>query len=250
MRFVVKIVFLVLWAQVTLASSDLVIHTTPVNPQHADLHEILIKSYERLNVPVIFTTLPYTRGSVSANYGVIDGLDLRLESHAADYTNLVKVEYPVYVSNIVLVIDKQLCINCSSMAISSIASVSGYNFQSHFKQDVLTDLSSLEFADHAKLFRFFDGRRVEGMVVGDIFLPQKYIDNPRYQIVRLTSQKVFHYLHEKHAGLAKKLAHNFERLNEVIARELKTGASNLGQSLQAPPAMRTNVVLNIQAEVN
>ncbi|MFC3122288.1 hypothetical protein [Agaribacter flavus] len=250
MRLVVNIVFFILSVPFALASDDLVIHTTPVNPQHADLHQILVKSYQSLDVPVVFTTLPYTRGAISANYGVIDGLDLRLESHAKEYKNLVKVNYPVYISNIVLVVDKQQCISCSTSKISSIASVSGYNFQSHFDSEVLLNSKSVEFADHGKLFKFFDGERVEGIVVGDIFLPQKYLDNPRYQVYRLGSQKVFHYLNEKHRELAKKLASNFKRLNELIPAGSATSRSNTPKAQTAGMTFSGNISLDHSQELS
>ncbi|MGQ8366131.1 hypothetical protein [Glaciecola sp. 1036] len=213
MKFVAVIFFSLLTISSSLATEDLVIHTTPVNPKHKDLHEIIIKAYESLGVPVVYTSLPYTRGLVSANYGVIDAVDLRFESHVTSYPNLVKVEYPVYTGATYLVVDNETCAKCTKESVGSVASVSGYQYSSFFKTDVFAHLARQEFAEHKMLFRFFDRQRVQAMVVGDIFLPEKYLNNERYSLYKLGTHKVFHYLHQKHQGLAIRLERSFRRLD-------------------------------------
>lgn len=193
-------------------ANNLVINGSPIHSQHHSARMLLEQAYRDIGIQLSYTELPYVRSAVNANIGVIDGLDVRLASHTDAYDNLVKIDVPLLLSRTLVVVNRKLCPDCDIKGLRSVGVVSGYSFPR--SELNLADIKNtvVELPEHHRLFTFFKGGRVNGIVTSELYLPNELRDNRLYRYIEIGRQPVFHYLHKNHSAMAKQLEKSLRAL--------------------------------------
>jgi hypothetical protein len=202
-----------------LMGASLVFHSAPLNQQHLHAKQMVKEAYESLGIKIRLADLPYYRGAVSADYGVIDGLILRLESHTLDYPNLIKINVPLLQSRTLVVINKALCGQCKPDKLTSLASVSGFKFADiHLNIDGQRNYL-IELPSHQQLFKFFERGRVNAIITSEAFLTKALKNNDKYLYVEIGNESAFHYIHRDHGALKTKLESKLTELTKEFAQQ-------------------------------
>ncbi|WP_371193940.1 hypothetical protein [Glaciecola sp. SC05] len=217
MRLVPLPFLIILLFALPVLASSLTLNRAPIDEQYRQTNVLLVQAYEKLGIRINYTQLPYMRSAVSANAGVIDGLDLRLESHTQSYQNLLKVNVPLLTSKTLVVINRKLCPKCELGQLKSLGVVSGFTFPANELN--LSDLDNrvIELAEHQGLFKFFKGNRVNAIVTSELFLPVFLRDNERYRYIEISRQPVYHYLHKRNSSLIAPLEISIKEVTKTLA---------------------------------
>jgi hypothetical protein len=219
-----------------LLATSLVLNAAPVSSEFTHANALLVRGYENIGVTLKFTHLPYIRSAISANVGVIDGLDLRLETHTESYHNLIRVEVPLLLSKTILVINRKLCGECEVSELRSLAVVAGFTFPEQVLRLDNSQNLLIELAEHEALFRFFQRNRVNAIITSDVFLPDYLRDNIKYRYVEIARQNAFHYLHKSHLQLAIRLQRSLAEVTAAYAeKEIRLTQPEEGKSTNIAP---------------
>jgi len=223
MRAVKVLVALICLMPTYLMSKSLVFNSAPLNQQHLHAEQMVKAAYDSLGIKISLANLPYHRGAVSADYGVIDGLILRLESHALDYPNLIKINVPLLQSRTLVVINKTLCGHCKLDRLTSLASVSGFTFaDTHLNIDGKRNYL-IELPGQSQLFKFFERGRVNAMITSEVFLTQALKNNDKYLYIEIGNENAFHYIHRDHGALKTSLETKLSALTKEFVKPTGSG---------------------------
>jgi hypothetical protein len=219
MRVVKVLAALICFLPTYLMGASLVFNSAPLNQEHLHAKQMVKDAYESLGIKISLANLPYYRGAVSADYGVIDGLLLRLESHTLDYPNLIKINVPLLQSRTLVVINKALCGQCRPDKLTSLASVSGFKFaDTHLNIDGKRNYL-IELPGHQQLFKFFERGRVNAIITSEAFLTNALKNNDKYLYVEIGNESAFHYIHRDHGALKKQLESKLTELKKAFAQQ-------------------------------
>lgn len=188
-----------------LADKELRLATFHRNFEKVATRQILIEAYKRLNIKIVFITLPAERSLWAVNNGIVDGEASRMVGLDKIYSNLQMVKIPVeFISMYVYTKDVHF-------TVQGWQSVKPYRiaYQRGVKvvEQNLNGLPIESLATIDQAFVMLEHNRVD-VVIADAFQAANLL--PKYPAIKMLtpaidSFPVYHYLHKKHADLVPKL---------------------------------------------
>lgn len=172
--------------------------------------QVLGAAYEKLGVRIETTVVPSRRALHMVNQGVVDGDLFRIKEVANQYPNLVQVPYPVLKGRVVPVV--------RAHHPDQLPQSSGPPLRVAVRRGVIiAEMTATKLGMEPVLARNYQQMRdllnrgrVELMLVSDIegLSPLKNNDWRDLKVLSepVTPFELYHYLHQRHADLAKPLA--------------------------------------------
>lgn len=176
--------------------------------------DTLTEAYAKLGLAIDYVDMPRQRSLVEANLGRIDGELARIESIAAEYSNLLRVDFPLYSFDIVLVADRRDCGVCNFSKVENLAYINGVRLVENFLQANSRDKALAEASNLKQLISMLKNKRVEAAIMTDFeFNESGLAENRHYIKVPLQRALAYHYLHQDHADIADDLAKILEQMH-------------------------------------
>lgn len=199
--------------------------------------KVITEVYTELGIEVRFVEMPRDRSLTEANKGNISGELGRLPQIGEEYTNLIRVDFPLFDSQVVLVADRRECGLCSFESIGSYAYIGGTQSVENVLSAQSTQKPSIKAVSFEQLEMLYENDRVEAVMVNHFEAKQlRSIDDPYTIIVPYTRNTGYHFLYKDHAALVPKV--------EVILRRMATSgrineiAKATGAEMLAPQVIR------------
>lgn len=201
------------------------------------VQSLLERAYADLDYRLEYIDMPRQRSLVEANRGTIAGELARLPQLEDSFENLVRVNFPLYSFEIVMVADRRVCGVCNFERVSSFAYVNGVRMIESYLNEHPTEAATVAASDLTQLDQLLDSGRVQAVLMTNFEYQQsKLADNRHYIAVPLQRTLAYHYLNQQHAELAAKLETKLNQLHEQGVVEAKI--AELGLELpRAVPAL-------------
>ncbi|MFY8351130.1 substrate-binding periplasmic protein [Pseudoalteromonas sp. SSM20] len=186
-----------------------------ISPQFKFFEMLYREAFTRLDYEFSYQVLPMKRCSVMVNSGKLDGEPQRYHDYANTYTNLIRVEEPVFVTNVyAFATNKNIKINTwddfkgTSLYVDYVigALQTEQALVTRVEDKYLTGLKSVTQG----LERLHVGR-------SDVFVDLEIRTKPHLQTIQFTNSRIrivgtlsshnsYAYIHKRHSELAPKLA--------------------------------------------
>jgi len=200
------------------AQSKLIFTTFPSEGMGELLGRILIEAYSRIGYEVEVRRVPAARALIIANSGLVDGEAARVAVIERANMNLIRVPTPIYLNTIVAYsrnrgVDTSL--GWQMLHPYRLASVRGYKFI----ERMTATMDRTLVLGHDRMFSMLRNGRVD-IAIAELLesLPcfleygpeeLQLLDPP------LSRQKMYHYLHQKHADLVPKIDTVLKQMEEA-----------------------------------
>ncbi|WP_411361068.1 hypothetical protein [Pseudidiomarina sp. YC-516-91] len=181
---------------------ELVFRTAEPSPVANFVVQLFTEVYAELGITLRFEDMPRNRSLTEANKGRIAGELGRVPMLAEEYENLMRVEFPLYDSEVMLVADRRNCGICSFESIESFGYIAGTRSVEALLEQLPLNKPNLQVASFAQLELMYDNDRVDALVLND--LEAELLDannNPYTVFVPYARFTGYHYLHKKYAHL-------------------------------------------------
>lgn len=195
--------------------------------------------YKELGIEIRFVEMPRDRSLTEANKGHISGELGRLPNMADEFTNLVRVDFPLFDSRVVLVADRRDCGLCNFNSIESYAYIGGTQSVEAVLGQQTSEKPSVKVVNFEQLEMLYENDRVEAVIVNDFEAQQlKSINDPYTITVPYTRNTGYHFLYKDYAALVPKVEAILERM--AANGRLREIARATGAELLAAPLPDTN----------
>lgn len=184
-------------------------------PASLFVQSLLEKAYSNLGYRVEYLTMPLGRSWLEANDGVLDGLRARVEDEAKKYPNLIKVPFPLFSFDLLLITSDLKCQPCEVTNIDTLAYVRGMAAFQRIVNPASQDHEFIEVTSTSQALALLEQRRVDGVILPDLMLPastKNTIPDSRIQV--LMSLYDYHFLHVRHQALVPKIQAELDRLEK------------------------------------
>ncbi len=191
-----------------------IVYPPEKNAFHDAAAAIILEAYKRLNIEIVFKTLPAERALQSSNSGAVDGELVRIAGIDERYPNLIRIpvshvtaEQMAFGRDATIVID-----GWQSLAPYKFAFHRGYKVAEKNTEGMNRHLTSTDEA----AFRMVAAGRMD-LALANRFTGEKIIDDLRLDNVVMIRPPVqvdplFHYLHKMHARLVPQITAVLSRM--------------------------------------
>ncbi|CAB0151396.1 hypothetical protein PSI9734_01784 [Pseudidiomarina piscicola] len=174
----------------------------PVSSPIADfVVQLFREAYAQLGIQLRFEEMPRNRSLTEANNGRIAGELGRIPRLHDEYTNLVRVNFRLYESEVVMIADRRECGLCGFSTIDSFAYIGGTQSVEAVLNERAIDLPNIQVVDLAQLKLLFNNQRVDAILVNDFEAEQLNLDSDYTISVPYKRNSGYHFLHKKYAFL-------------------------------------------------
>ncbi len=187
------------------ANTHTLIFNQPADtPQARYVIELLTQAYREIGYEINIIEFSHQKALEAANQGFLDGQLGRINDVKEDYPNLLKVDFPLFDFNLILLKNCQICRypKMNSLAIqSSYPAAQSYIEQHHFKGDVI------KVRNITAQLNLLTQKRVEGAILLDFMLLTKHpnFNQQAFHKELLMPMQSYHFVHKRHKELIPKL---------------------------------------------
>ncbi len=163
---------------------------------------VITEVYKELGIKVRFVEMPRDRSLTEANKGHISGELGRLPNIGDEFTNLVRVDFPLFDSRVLLVADRRDCGLCNFEAIESYAYIGGTQSVENVIARQTVEKPSIKVVNFEQLQMLYENDRVQAVIVNDFEAQQlRSINSPYTITVPYTRNTGYHFLYKDYAYL-------------------------------------------------
>ncbi|MDN7124842.1 hypothetical protein J6I90_08105 [Pseudidiomarina sp. 1APP75-32.1] len=184
---------------------ELIFRAADPSPTANFVVQLFTEAYARLGIKLRFEAMPRNRSLTEANKGRIAGELGRIPRLHDEYTNLVRVDFPLFDSEVVMVADRRECGLCGFNNIDSFAYIAGTQSVEEVLQDRAIDMPSIQAVDIAQLELLYDNDRVDAILLNDFEAEQLASINDYTIFVPYKRNTGYHFLHQQYAFLVPQL---------------------------------------------
>ncbi len=196
---------------------------------------LITEVYTELGIKIRFVEMPRDRSLTEANKGTISGELGRLPQIGEEYGNLVRVNFPLFDSRVVLVADRRECGLCNFASIESYAYIGGTQSVEHVIGQQTVNKPSIKAVSFEQLEMLYENNRVQAVVVNDFEARQlRSINDPHTITVPYTRNTGYHFLYKDYADLVPKVEAILTRMaanGRISAIAQATGAEMLAPKI-------------------
>ncbi len=213
-KFIIYFFAFVLLCFAFSTHASLLIFNRPADtPQARYVIDLLRMAYKEIGYELHIIDFNHQSSLAAANEGVLDGQLGRIADVTQDYPNLLKVDFPLFNFNLLLLKNCQTCLysDLKSLAIqSSYPAAQSFLGKQPFHGDVIT------VRNITAQLNLLTQKRVEGALLLDFLLSTKHpnFDQSQFHKEVLMSMQSFHFVHKRHATLIPKLTAALKKLDE------------------------------------
>ena len=213
-KFIIYFFAFVLLCFAFSTHASLLIFNRPADtPQARYVIDLLRMAYKEIGYELHIIDFNHQSSLAAANEGVLDGQLGRIADVTQDYPNLLKVDFPLFNFNLLLLKNCQTCLysDLKSLAIqSSYPAAKSFLDKQPFHGDVIT------VRNITAQLNLLTQKRVEGALLLDFLLSTKHpnFDQSQFHKEVLMSMQSFHFVHKRHATLIPKLTAALKKLDE------------------------------------
>ncbi|MEQ5875957.1 transporter substrate-binding domain-containing protein [Pseudoalteromonas sp. NFXS39] len=170
-------------------------------------------AYKEIGYEVHIIDFNHQNALVAANQGVLDGQLGRIADVKDNYPNLLKVDYPLFDFNLVLLKNCQQCQyeELKSLAIqSSYPAAQSYIERHPFNGDVI------KVRNVTAQLNLLTQKRVEGTILLDFLLSTKHpnFNQTAFHKQVLMPMQSYHFVHKRHKAIIPQLTRVLKKLDE------------------------------------
>ncbi|MDX1705999.1 hypothetical protein [Pseudidiomarina sp.] len=176
---------------------------------------VLEEAYAELGIPLKYVEMPRQRSLVEANHGRIAGELGRLPGLEQTFSNLRRVDFPLFAFQLVLIADRRECGVCSLDDIENLAYIRGMQGIERLLEQQDYQRPVVQAVDLEQLFLLFDNKRVKAIILNNFEAQELGLRENRHLIeVPFQSDIAYHYLHKNYADLIPKLEVILHRMHD------------------------------------
>lgn len=209
-RFLQGLFILLCMAQASAGQDKMVLDGPGKSNTALFVQEVLETAYQQIDYKITYLTLPLARSFVEANEGRIDGLRFRVGNTAEKYPNLIAVPHPLLEFKVVLIADRRKCGMCDLQQMHKVATIRGLKAvedEISSKPFIDMNLQITEYTNLEQAMVLLKAQKIDGLIMTDIDLPVDLFKNSPYLIKQILSTRTdYHYLHNSHAEVVKRLS--------------------------------------------
>ena len=238
LRILLIPLMMLVWAP-AMATAKLSFRAPDAGPVPSYVTALMEEAYAELGIELVYLDMPRARSIVEANAGRIAGELGRLPGLEQDYPNLIRLEFPLFRYQLVIVADRRQCGLCELGDLENLAYVNGmYGAEQRLTQHSYSR-PTVQAVDLEQLLLMYQGNRVKAIILNDFEARQLgLLDDPHNVMVPIFTEIGYHYLHKQHADLVPQLSAVLERLHNegrVTAIMREAGAHSSQDSLFTEP---------------
>jgi ABC-type amino acid transport substrate-binding protein len=196
------------------ASSNLLIFNRPADtPQARYVIDLLKMAYKEIGYEVHIIDFNHQSALIAANNGILDGQLGRIADVKDDYPNLLKVDFPLFDFNLVLL---KNCQHCRYKELKSLAIQSSYPAAQSYIDKHPFGGDVIKVRNITAQLNLLTQKRVEGTILLDFMLKTKHPDfnQAAFHKEVLMPMQSFHFVHKRHEALIPKLTRALQKLQE------------------------------------
>lgn len=167
--------------------------------------QLFTEAYARLGITLRFEDMPRNRSLTEANKGRIAGELGRVPRLHDEYTNLLRVDFPLFDSEVVMVADRRECGLCGFSTIDSFAYIGGTQSVEEVLEDLAIDMPSIQAVNFTQLELLYSNDRVDAILLNDFEAEQLEAVDEYTIFVPYKRNTGYHFLHKKYAFLIPKI---------------------------------------------
>ncbi|MGQ4277580.1 hypothetical protein ACQ5ES_11080 [Pseudidiomarina sp. E22-M8] len=184
---------------------ELVFRAAEPSPIANFVVQLFTEAYGKLGINLRFEDMPRNRSLTEANKGRIAGEMGRVERLHDEYTNLVRVDFPLFDSEVVMVADRRECGLCGFSTIESFAYIGGTQSVEEVLEEGAIDMPRIKAVNFTQLELLYTNDRVDAILVNDFEAEQLQAVDEYTIFVPYKRNTGYHFLHRKYAFLVPKL---------------------------------------------
>ncbi len=205
--------FVLLCVSYSTHASLLIFNRPADTPQARYVIDLLRTAYKEIGYELHIIDFNHQSSLAAANEGILDGQLGRIADVTQGYPNLLKVDFPLFNFNLLLLKNCQTCrySDLKSLAIqSSYPAAQSFLDKHPFHGDVIT------VRNITAQLNLLTQKRVEGTLLLDFLLSTKHpnFDQSPFHKEILMPMQSFHFVHKRHAALIPKLTAALKKLDE------------------------------------
>ena len=210
-------------------ASPAFIASTGFNRLGSDTYLILRKAYEKLGIRLKIVIMPGERALIEANKGVkVDASYLRVAGMSKIYPNLIRITEAVSTAQ------EGVFSKRYNFVVRGKESLKPYLIgirRGHKSAEMLTQgFKVTPLGTTEQLYQLLDRGRgdlvVDNYAAGAVTIKTLGFNLQRLEPI-LYSQKLYHYIHKKHAHIAHKLSHAIRDVKEELAASEKASVTGM-----------------------
>lgn len=239
LRIIAVLTCLLLWAP-AMATTTLSFRAPDAGPIPTYVKALMEEAYAELGIELVYLDMPRARSIVEANAGRIAGELGRLPGLEREFPNLIRLEFPLFRYQLVIVADRRQCGLCELADLDNLAYVNGMQGVEQVLAAQSQQLPTVQAVDLEQLRLMFQSQRVKAIILNDFEAQQLgLLDDPHHIAVPILTEVGYHYLHQQHADLVPQLAAVLERMHDqgrvtAIMREAGASSSRDQHFTEAP----------------
>lgn len=212
---------------------ELVFRTPDPSPITEFAVNVITEVYAELGISLRFVDMPRDRSLTEANKGRISGELGRLPRIGEEYTNLIRVDFPLFDSKVVLVADRRNCGLCNFDSIESYAYIGGTQSVEKVIAAQATEKPSIKAVSFEQLEMLYENKRVQAVIVNDFEARElRSFNNPYTIVVPYTRNTGFHFLYKDYAALVPKVEAILRRM--AVSGRIREIAEATGAHMLEP----------------
>lgn len=233
------LLLLLAWVPVK-ANTTLSFRAPDAGPIPTYVKALMQEAYAELGIELVYLDMPRARSIVEANAGRIAGELGRLPGLEQEYPNLIRLKFPLFRYQLVIIADRRQCGLCELQDLENLAYVNGMQGVEQVLTQQQFQGPTVQALDLDQLQLMYQSQRVKAIILNDFEAQQLgLLDDPHNIAVPVLTEIGYHYLHKQHADLIPRLSAVLERLHDegrVTAIMREAGASSSrDQRFSEPP---------------
>lgn len=222
------------------ASTTLSFRQPEAGPIPTYVKALMEEAYAELDIELTYLDMPRARSIVEANAGRIAGELGRLPGLEQDYPNLIRVDFPLFQYQLVIVADRRQCGLCELNDLENLAYVNGMQGVEHLLAEHDYQRPVVQALDLEQLQLMYRSHRVKAIILNDFEAQQLgLLDDPHNIAVPVLTELGYHYVHKQHAALVPQLYDVLNRMHSAgrvtaIMREAGARSSQPSEFIAAP----------------
>ncbi len=182
-------------------------------PQARYVIDLMKMAYKEIGYEIHIIDFNHQNALVAANQGVLDGQLGRIANVKDDYPNLLKVDYPLFDFNLVLL---KNCRQCQYEDLKSLAIQSSYPAAQSYIDNHPFDGDVIKVRNVTAQLNLLTQKRVEGTILLDFLLSTKHpgFDQTAFHKQILMPMQSFHFVHKRHKAIIPQLTKVLKKLDE------------------------------------
>jgi polar amino acid transport system substrate-binding protein len=208
-----------------------IVYPPEKNAFHDAAAAIILEAYKRLDIEIVFKVLPAERALQSSNSGGVDGELVRIAGIDERYPNLIRIpvshvtaEQMAFGRDATIVIDGWQSLAPYKFAFHRGYKVAEKNTEGMNRHRTGTDEATFRMVAAGRMDLALANRFTGEKIIDDLGLDNVVMIRPPVQV-----DPLFHYLHNKHAGLVPRITAVLSRME--VDGEIDTIRSRYGVPL-------------------